>query len=214
MTVSLNAEVRARLDAHLDAVERALAAGGSSREQRRGVVDDLEAQILDMLAGRSEMPSNTDLEAVLATLDPPLAYGDARPSPASPAAPAVQRESPPLPRISSTAIAGLILTLIGVLPLLVFATLRIFVLPGAWRAADDMLFSSRDFNLFTSNLMSIITRCLVLSQLPMGLAGTLLSWVAFVQIRKSHGTLRGRALAIIGGTLYPIAMTVLLCFKA
>jgi hypothetical protein len=75
MTVSLNEEVRARLDAHLDAVEGALKAAGSSRERRRGVVDDLEAQILEMLGAKGEAPSVGDLEAVLARLDPPGAYG-------------------------------------------------------------------------------------------------------------------------------------------
>ena len=54
MSVTLNGEVRARLDAHLDAVERALVAANYTRERRRGVVDDLEAQILDMLAGKTE----------------------------------------------------------------------------------------------------------------------------------------------------------------
>ena len=76
MTVELAPDVRARLDAHLDAVEKALVAAGSSRERRRGVVDDLEAQIMDMLAGKSETPTVAELEEVLAKLDPPGAYGE------------------------------------------------------------------------------------------------------------------------------------------
>ena len=75
MGVTLTGESRMRLDKHLDAVEAALAAAGNWREQRRGVVDDLEAQILDMLAARSKAPTLEDVEAVLATLDSPAAYG-------------------------------------------------------------------------------------------------------------------------------------------
>ena len=79
MTISLNPEARVRLDAHLDAVERALIASGHSRESRRGIVDDLEAQILDMLAAKSQNPALEDVEAVLGTLDPPAAYGENAP---------------------------------------------------------------------------------------------------------------------------------------
>jgi hypothetical protein len=75
MTVTLTGEMQKRLDAHLDAVEAALAEAGRSREERRGVVDDLEAQVLDMLAARSAAPRMEDVEAVLAALDPPSAYG-------------------------------------------------------------------------------------------------------------------------------------------
>ena len=77
VAMALSPELRLRLDGHLDAVERALAEAGSTRERRRGIVDDLEAQILDMLAGRSANPSDADLDAVLASLDPPAAYGEA-----------------------------------------------------------------------------------------------------------------------------------------
>ncbi len=84
MNPELSADVRTRLDVHLDAVEQALIASGCSREQRRGIVDDLEAQILDMLAGRSPSPSLADLEAVLASLDPPDAYQSPRVSPPHP----------------------------------------------------------------------------------------------------------------------------------
>ncbi len=74
MTIDLTADARTRLDAHLDAVEQALITSGRSREQRRGIVDDLEAQIRDMLASKSAKPTSVDLDAVLASLDPPAAY--------------------------------------------------------------------------------------------------------------------------------------------
>ena len=120
MTIALDAEVRAKLDVHLDAVERALIAAGSSRERRRGVVDDLEAQITDMLAAKSETPTIADLDAVLATLDPPAAYGQAASGePMRAAMPVVTPTAGPMarPRYSRAAIAGLICILVSIVPL-------------------------------------------------------------------------------------------------
>jgi hypothetical protein len=73
--VELTAEARARLDAHLDAVERSLV--GRSRSERRGIVDDLEAQVLEMAARRAdgETVGVKAVEGVLAEMDPVEAYG-------------------------------------------------------------------------------------------------------------------------------------------
>jgi hypothetical protein len=95
MTIALTPAARARLDAHLDAVESALAITGNSREQRRGVVDDLEVQILDMLAHRSPSPTLDDVETVLAKLDPPTAYGSTEPS-TTPGPPRTAATRPPI----------------------------------------------------------------------------------------------------------------------
>ncbi len=77
MVNTLSAEVQSRIDTHLDAVEKQLAAAGLERTKRRGIVDDLETQILDMLAARSaDSPTVTDVDAVLAGLDPPSAYAN------------------------------------------------------------------------------------------------------------------------------------------
>jgi hypothetical protein len=94
--MNLNADVRARLDAHLDAVEKALAEAKCSRERRRGIVDDLEAQITDMLAARGAEPTLADLEAVLTTLDPPEAYGESAGMPRSQPAPGESPVRPPV----------------------------------------------------------------------------------------------------------------------
>ncbi|MCL2647599.1 MAG: hypothetical protein FWD61_11430 [Phycisphaerales bacterium] len=146
--MTLSEEARRRLDAHLDAVEQALATAGNSREQRRAVVDDLESQINEMLAARSDAeggggsPTLADVEAVLAQVDPPAAYGNAagpsepRPSgsdmraavpppipgadaipvarmiPAAPASVAV----PTKPRYSRAAIWGLVCIVASVVP--------------------------------------------------------------------------------------------------
>ncbi|MBA2480317.1 MAG: hypothetical protein H0V44_06625 [Planctomycetes bacterium] len=77
MTILPSPSERARIDEHLSAVERALASTGVSEIQRRGVVDDLSAQIADMLAERGSSPSAADVDAVIARLDAPEAFAAA-----------------------------------------------------------------------------------------------------------------------------------------
>lgn len=68
---------RDRLDAYLDEVEGRLTGQGMDRNGRRSVVDDVEAQAIDMLRTHSSSPSLEDVEAVLASLDTPDAFADA-----------------------------------------------------------------------------------------------------------------------------------------
>ena len=68
---------RDRLDAYLDEVEERLTGQGMDRNGRRSVVDDVEAQAIDMLRTHSSSPSVEDVEAVLASLDTPDAFADA-----------------------------------------------------------------------------------------------------------------------------------------
>ena len=77
MGVEMTAEAKARVAKHLDAVEAALAGKGISRDERRAVVDDLEAQIREMVetGGKGDVAA---VEAVLAKLDRPEAYGAER----------------------------------------------------------------------------------------------------------------------------------------
>jgi len=73
--VTLPPEARSRVDAYLDAIEEALERSGRPRGERRGITDEVEAQILEMLAARGRVaPTVDDVEAVLADLDPPEAY--------------------------------------------------------------------------------------------------------------------------------------------
>ena len=58
MNDTLASAVRGRVDAHLDAVEKQLEAAGANRTKRRSVLDDLETQILDMLAARQRRLAN------------------------------------------------------------------------------------------------------------------------------------------------------------
>ena len=116
--VKLAPDARARVDTYLDAIEKALQRAGRARDERRGVADDVEAQILEMLADRAGFaPTVADVEAVLSDLDPPEAYAEADGPPAD-AAPAggegaptaaarpARPAKPKGPRLSRAAIVG------------------------------------------------------------------------------------------------------------
>ncbi len=105
-TNELNRDVRGRIDAHLDAIDVALSAAGMSRNERRSITDDVEAQVLEMLSSRAgQAPTLADVEAVLAELDPPEAYArDDVVSPLPP--PPVPMPTTVRPHFSRTAILG------------------------------------------------------------------------------------------------------------
>lgn len=69
----LPSDVRQRIDDYLDAVERVLIRGDVSRTERRSIVDEVESQIYEMLAARTEEPAAA-LAEVLSKLDAPEAY--------------------------------------------------------------------------------------------------------------------------------------------
>jgi hypothetical protein len=236
MTMALNADVRAKLDAHLDAVERALIAAGSSRERRRGVVDDLEAQIMDMLAAKSEMPTVGDLEDVLTKLDPPGAYGQAASGEPVRAAMPVMGPMPGAvarPRYSRAAVAGLVCVLTSLLPLPLILVLALVLVsrahavvpavrPANVQAATGSASATgpesttavaapaaRRAGPTWGNLLGV-DGCIALMLAPLGLAGTILGWIAFFQIRASAGMLRGRGLALFDGLFYPVLVVLLL----
>jgi hypothetical protein len=75
---------RSRLDAHLAAVDRALAGSGVGGDERRAVVMDLDAQIRVMLGDQSSEPSEAAIAAVLAQLDPPERFARAAASEPTP----------------------------------------------------------------------------------------------------------------------------------
>ncbi len=71
----LPADVRARIDEFLAAVETAMSKSDVSARERQNVLDDLRTQIAEMLAQRaSQPPGVADVEAVLSELDPPESY--------------------------------------------------------------------------------------------------------------------------------------------
>ena len=260
MTVEMTADVRTRLDAHLDAVEDALRASGRTREQRRGIVDDLEAQITDMLANCSATPALADLEAVLQKLDPPAAYREGTAAPAAtasapasggaprPASP-MALPQPPRVRYSRTAIWGFVLILVSLLPLILTAAVLVLAFWMTHRDAKasrpvaaavstihvespdrSVVIDSGQTNavhmespdhrvvIDAPNVMPAPMPkgawgfgplpCLGLLAAPLALAGTVLGWIAFFQIRASRGMIRGTGLALFDGLFYPVVIGV------
>ena len=129
MSRELNAEVRARVDAHLEAVEQVLVAAGHTRAARRAVVDDLEAQILEMLSQGGAEPTVADVEAVLGRLDAPAAYGEGA------KAVGVGTAGVRKPRYSRTAIWGLVCVLVSLVPTGVLGV--VMVLGLVWYSASE-----------------------------------------------------------------------------
>ena len=255
MTITLPADARSRLDAHLDAVEGVLHAAGRPREQRRAVTDDLEAQIMDMLAAQSAAPTLGDLEAVLARLDPPAAYAADRAGLAPVAGPSapVAVVAAPRPRYSRTAIWGLVCILVSFLPALLiipvgFLLVRRVEYTGSTTReamASDVAMATRvsvpafgqtstsapPLEAATSraamppihfeaaerqpNSASFLAKpliCVAIPVAPLGLLGTILGWIAFVQIRRSRGALTGTGLALFDGLFYPVTFLILAVF--
>ena len=219
MGISIADDVRARLDAHLDAVEKALAEAKCSRERRRGVVDDLEAQIVEMLGKRSSVASLADLEAVLAALDPPGAYVDATSAGTTASATATRAVAPRVSRMATWACACVVaslfllvtmLVLMCTLPALAYKGKRapapppteaVLAGPAAAPAAPPAT-SDRFLLLLGAVIPSIVV-------LPLPFLGTVLGWVAFIKIRSSNGALTGQGRALFAGLFYPVSVILL-----
>jgi hypothetical protein len=70
----LNPELRKLIDARLDAIDRILVTAQISWSERRSIVGEVETQIFELLARRSQIPALEDVLAVIESLDPPESY--------------------------------------------------------------------------------------------------------------------------------------------
>jgi hypothetical protein len=70
----LNPSLRKLIDARLEAIDRILISAQISWSERRSIVGEVETQIYELLARRSQVPVQEDVLAVLASLDPPESY--------------------------------------------------------------------------------------------------------------------------------------------
>jgi hypothetical protein len=70
----LNPELRKLVDARLDAIDRILVSAQVSWSERRSIVGEVETQIFELLARRSQIPNLDDVLAVIDSLDPPESY--------------------------------------------------------------------------------------------------------------------------------------------
>lgn len=73
-TSDLSPELRALVDARLDAIDHALRQAQMPYFERSHIVGEVEAQIFDLLGRREGAPGREDVLQVLADLDPPEAY--------------------------------------------------------------------------------------------------------------------------------------------
>ena len=77
MTPELNisSEAQQCIDEHLDAIDDALRSNGIARSERQNVLDDVQTQILEMLADQCKgAPNPEDARALIAEMDPPESY--------------------------------------------------------------------------------------------------------------------------------------------
>jgi hypothetical protein len=188
----MRGDVRKPIDAYLDAVDSALAAAGMSRTDRRNITDDVEAQILEMLAARAgDSPTEADVEVVLAELDPPEAYvADTAPSTPPDAVPPAAIE----PRFSGTAIVGAAWAPCFFLVAVVY--MMCFQVKAVEGAASPGLAWWQYVLRFTLLLVGLTA--------PFGT--TILGIVAISQIRHSAGRLCGMGLAVFDALLFPLLL--------
>jgi len=205
MVNTLSTEVQSRIDTHLDAVERQLQAAGTERTKRRGIIDDLETQILDMLSSfENRAPTVADIDGVLGQLDPPQAYAsesawlpdrDLR----------TQGETVYEPRLCRQAKQGAWCIGLGIFSpfLLIFglkasATRHVLTwLENSWQEGPPP-----PLWLVVSLGALVITAAVASVVLP--IAGTLLGWIATERIRRSGGNQFGLGLAVGEALLYPM----------
>jgi len=76
-SADLHPELRRLIDARLEAIDRVLVIAQVAWSERRSIVGEVETQIFELLARRSESPTHEDIVAVLDSLDPPESYTSA-----------------------------------------------------------------------------------------------------------------------------------------
>ena len=182
----LGPEVRRCVEDYLERVDRALAQRSSDDQQRRHVVEELRAQITEMLTARSsEALSTADVQAVLSQLDPPEAYASEVPPPVDDAASDLPQ------RLPRSAVLGAILVPLPFAAAFLFftqyqvrqTTPPASVLPVAFR-----------FIPWTVLVFAALSP----------LATTVLGVQAIGEIRRSRGRLYGLTLALFDALLYPL----------
>ena len=179
--LELTESARALVEERLDAIDRVLLEVGMSRGERCGIVQEVEAQVYELLARRTTgEPSRQDVREVLASLDPPEAYapegcrhrlyGRHRPLPREP--------QPSLLAIGSAVGAVLNLMVVGLL--LVVAA-----------AEKD------EFVVLLTAFFCLVT--------PLGVSAC--GVLAVVRVRRSGGWLYGLRAATFAALCFPLLLT-------
>lgn len=192
-TAKLDAAVQRCIDDHLDLIDEALRGSGMSRSERQSILDDVQTQILDMLAERTEGdPTVEDVRAVIAELDPPESYATGDDVFTERLVPPPQAGSEP--RFSKLAIIG---AFWGSLPF-VFVLLAVLVASLARKGGPSPALGLL--------ILNVLLLPLGLVALTAPFSTTILGWIAVAQIRYSVGKLHGLGLALANALVYPILL--------
>jgi hypothetical protein len=206
MIDTIPSDVRTRIDRHLDAVETQLNAASIPRRQRRAITDDLETQILDMLAAVPKHPPTVaDVESVLAQLDPPEAYKEETERPVLQPALATSHAVTGA-RLNQHAKWGAVCLGFGVVgQLLLFegAIATDAILSGRFRSPLPLGHAlESQWVLILFALPAAITTAVAAIVCP--LVATWWGWVATSRIRRSAGSEYGLGLAVLEAVFYPL----------
>jgi hypothetical protein len=180
----------APVEAYLDSVEQALLVARVPRNERAQVLEDLTAQIADMLGAQPAPLTDDAIRAVLAQLEPPSHFaamytnGGENHAPAAPTSMAPQRSfrlaRPEWPKVAAVCASTLVLS----------------VLFGLMVGASG----PHDFWIF----MTLLTGFVGLVFTPIAL------YRAFKQLRATPGKYRGRNLAAGSLLIYAACMPIML----
>jgi hypothetical protein len=183
MRMDLDAPLRVLVERRLDGIDRVLLAAGVSRGERCGIVEEVEAQIYEMLARRTEeSPTRQDMLAVLAALDPPEAYAPEGYRAAAAAALAADRPAGPQPSLLALGSAA-----VGAINLMLLA------LCGLLAVGEEL-----EGELLMLGL-GVLGFCVPL-------AVTVCGAVSLLQIRASAGRLFGLPAAVFAAILFPMLL--------
>jgi hypothetical protein len=187
-----NPDVERRINEHLEAIDKHLAAKGVPLTERRSVTGDVEAQIRDMLVGNTgNTPAVADVENILRKLDAPESY--AEDAEAEPFEKQSLAEDAVPPRFSRTVIVGAAWAPLFFFLFFLFSVHRVSHVSGQPPAGPSALQTMARFTL-----------------LPLGFCApfgtTVLGWIAVGRIRRSNGRLYGLGLAFAEGLIFPLLL--------
>ena len=197
----LSENVQRLIDEHLDAIDAALRSANVSRSERQSIVDNVEVQISDMISERFPgAPSEGDVVALLAQLDPPESFvGVAgKPAPVS-----GSRQPQDLdarrPRMSRVAVAG------ALWAIAFFSCVPLYFVAREAVPANDLEIGG-GLSLWSrfSAAWFVFARFLLFAGVTAPIGTTLLGLVSISQIRHSGGRLVGLPLAIADTLVFPI----------
>ncbi len=175
----LNPDFRNLIDSRLDAIEQILLRVQVSYSERRHIVGEVETQVFELVARRSDNPIREDVVAVLDTLDPPQAYVPEELRSRLGEAPTTTVIAKPAgPRLSKLAVGSAALVVL----LLLFGIPFVFTSHARDTEAIAAFFG---FDLFLATLLGV---------------------GALVRVLRSDGRLRGLPFAMIAVIVFPMIL--------